>query len=1127
MNTDDGIWFEMLPVSYRKKVSHNNDNERRTSKMWLLKPVNFVILRYAALIFTQHMTIQSKNVRLIAIVVFIIVMGVSSVFGQITDTRYFYGSSLTQESRLVYERGLLTRSRLLLEETLRDYDYFPAYDKAQLLLALQSATSKNFTASDDILVRFLTERPLSPLVPQAHALRGFVAFEQQKMDKAADRFAKSAESCSTQYNIRNDSLYLDIAAVSTFWRGVAQAKVGLYDSAAASYKKCYTQYPKNAIADDALFYDGLLQENSNEPVNALTTFSKYRADYPMRNNVVAAAVREAQNRLKRRQSSLALVVLESAESARNNSINDEARAMSGYEKQTNADQASEEINFLRGEAYNLLARYEDALVSYSQFLQDYPHSALANQARLGAGWAYLHQQNYDKAIGLFTAVIDSISDVVSPVRSAAQLYRTIAWKKSNKREEAYRELSTLSVQSGYPYLAQVLMELGQMYYEDAKYTESRRALERGERESSDGFISARIQLLLGNAYLEERLYPKAAQAFSSAEFLAKNSTVELMPLKDAILAEARLKEGIALAQAGKEKDAIPSLMAFRAEHGEDSRQDEALFWLGECFYKSDMFSNADISYRDLVDNFPKSDRREESLYGLGWTHFRQQRFDASGKWFGQLVKEFPKTVYAAEALARKGDGHYVQRQFAAAAQAYEDAAKRASDGPEGRYAAYQLGHALRRSGQTEKAIEVFRAYVKKYPRSDNADYALFSVGLIRLQMQQYESAINDFQKFIEAYPQSNLLSRAQYHIGDCYYNQGNYGTAISEYKKVVDQFPTSAYAGDAVIGIQYCYESMGKDDAADSVTAAFIQNNPRSGEAEKIYGMRAYKFYSGKRFTDAVKEYENYLKTYPNTENGAEALFYLGKSYINSGNTMKAEQSMDDLVKKYPKNTFAHLGLLELGLMRLRMNEATKADSLFSVVEKLYPDSISAAQAIFEKSAIAYARGDTGAALRGFRKVATKFSTTEFGDQSAYRVAMYWRVRGKFDSARVYFSQLALREENPYIAAESQYRIGELYLRERKHNEALAAFIVARDKFSSIEDWFTLSMLGLGECYEYLTQIDAAKDVYATLQELRKDDDYGKTAAARLRRLKKGNFPPQKQIPNDSTSQQDKGGNRE
>ncbi|MBK7985999.1 MAG: tetratricopeptide repeat protein [Ignavibacteria bacterium] len=1071
------------------------------------------------------MTIQSKNVRLFAIVAFAIVIGVTSVFGQITETRYFYGSSLTQDSRLVYEKGLLTRSRLLLEETLRDYDYFPAYDKAQLLLALQSTTSKNFGSADEILLRFLAERPLSPLVPQAHALRGFIAFEQQKMNNAAERLTQSIDAGVQQFRVRNDSLYLHIAAVSTFWRGVAQAKLGLYDSASVSYKECYTQYPKNAIADDALFYDGLLQENSNEPVNALALFSKYRTDYSLRNNVVAASVREAQNRLKRRQSTLALVVLESAESARKNSINEESRELSGYEIQTNADNAGEEIVFLRGEAYNLLERYDDALLSYNQFLQDYPHSPVVHQARLGAGWAYLHRQNYDKAIELFTMVIDSVSDIVSPVRSAAQLYRTIAWKKNNKREEAYRELSTLSVQSGYPYLAQSLMELGQMYYEDGKYTEARRALERGERESSDGFISARIQLLLGNAYLEERLYAKAAQAFSSAEFLAKNSTLELMPLKNIVLAEARLKEGIALAQSGKHKDAISSLMAFRADHNSDSRQDEALFWLGECFYKSDMFSNADISYHDLIDNYPKSNRREESLYGLGWTHFRQQRFDASGKWFGQLVKEFPKTEFGAEALARKGDGHYVQRQFAAAAQAYEDASKRAPNGPEGRYAAYQFGHALRRSGQTDKAIEVFRNYVKKYPRSDKADYALFSVGLIRFQMQQYDVAINDFQKFIEAYPQSILLPRAQYHIGDCYYNQGNYATAILEYKKVVDQFPTSSYAGNAVIGIQYCYESMGKSDVADSVTAAFIQKNPLSGSSEEITRLRGYKFYSGKRFSDAVNEYENYLKTYPNAENAAEALFYLGKSYINSGNTMKAEQSMDNLVKKYPKNTFAHLGILELGLMRLRLNEATKADSLFSVVEKLYPDSISAAQAVFEKSSIAYTRGDTAAALRGFRKVASKFAATEFGDQSAYRVAMYWRIRGKFDSARVYFSQLALREENPYIAAESQYRIGELYLRERKHTEALAAFIVARDKFSSIEDWFTLSMLGLGECYEYLSQIDAAKDVYATLQELRKYDDYGKTAAARLRRLKKGNYPPPINLPQkDSPNKQEKGG---
>lgn len=1074
---------------------------------------------------SAHTITFMTYVRLTACAIIALAIHINSLFSQVIEPGYPYASSLTQDGKVVYENGLLTRSRVMLEESVRRFEHFPAYDKAQMLNALQNTASKNFKKADEVLLTLLTERPFSPVVPSAHLLRGMIAFEQNKLEKANANFKDALANAEGQFIIRKDSLYIDVAATSLFWRGVSQAKIGINDSASAMYKKCYSRFPEHYLADDALFYDGLAAINNNDALSGIALFSKYKSNYPKRNNLVAANIREAQNRLRRRQAAMTLVILENAESARQQSETEELRQISGYELQTHAETASEEIVFLRGEALSQLQRFEDALSAYRQLLQMNPRSALSHQAHLGAGWSLLNLRNFDEAIKEFTVVIDSVQDPTSQVRSAAQLYRAVAWKSSGKKDEAYREFSSLSVQSGYPYLAQILLELGQMYYEDGKYTEARKTLERGERESSDGFISARIQLLLGNAYLEERVFGKAAQAFSSAEFLAKNSTVELMPQRDVILAESRLKQGIALAQANRQREAIAYLTAFRAEHGEDQRQDEALFWLGECFYKTDMFANADVSFRDLVENYSKSERREEALYGLGWTHFRQKRFDASGKWFEKLVREYPKTDFATEALARKGDGHFLERQFAAAAKSYEEAAKRAPSSPEGKYCAYQLGHALRRSGQLDRAVETFRQYVKKYPRSSNADYALFSIGLIRFQEQKYDNAINDFRTFIEAYPQSSMVPRAQYQIGDCYYNQENYQAAITEYKKVMSQFPTSPYAGTAVMGIQYCLESLGQSDAADSLTAEFVKSNPLSGASEEITRMRGYKFYSGKRFSDAVSEYENYLKTYPNTENAAEAMFYLGKSYISSGNTLKAEQAIDDLVKKYPINVYAHMGILELGLMRLRMNDATKADSLFTVLETKYPDSSSAAQAVFEKSVIAFTKGDTARALNGFTKVSTKFPSSEFGDQSLYRIAMYWRVRGQFDSARTHFSKLAIREENPLVAAEAQYRIGELYLRERKHNEALTAFTTARDKFSTVEDWFTLSMLGLGECYEYLGQIDAAKDVYATLQELRKEDDYGRTAAARLRRLKKGNYPNQVQQPPKDTTNAKHGGN--
>ena len=44
-------------------------------------------------------------------------------------------------------------------------------------------------------------------------------------------------------------------------------------------------------------------------------------------------------------------------------------------------------------------------------------------------------------------------------------------------------------------------------------------------------------------------------------------------------------------------------------------------------------------------------------------------------------------------------------------------------------------------------------------------------------------------------------------------------------------------------------------------------------------------------------------------------------------------------------------------------------------------------------------------------------------------------------------------------------------------------------------------MLGLGEIYERIGQIDAARDIYQTIIEIREDDEFGKTATQRLKRL--------------------------
>jgi TolA-binding protein len=93
--------------------------------------------------------------------------------------------------------------------------------------------------------------------------------------------------------------------------------------------------------------------------------------------------------------------------------------------------------------------------------------------------------------------------------------------------------------------------------------------------------------------------------------------------------------------------------------------------------------------------------------------------------------------------------------------------------------------------------------------------------------------------------------------------------------------------------------------------------------------------------------------------------------------------------------------------------------------------------------------------------------------------------------------------DNPALAAEAAYRIAELWQSQGNCTAAADTFSIVLDRFEGIEDWYTLSLLGLAECAEAQGDRAKARELYQTIMILRPDDDFGRTAAARRRRLEK------------------------
>lgn len=1038
--------------------------------------------------------------KLIAAWVAVVVISSSWGYAQLLPPYNEYGTQIVDQGSELFENELVRKAEYLLIENLKKYPETPSNDKAKLLQAEIDYVSGNYKIADGKLAEFIQLRANSPFVPLAALRRGYIALGQRDYAKSAELFRSSVVYSNKDFKERGDSTYAEYAHKGLFFQAFALAHLGRYDEAMPIFNECAEKNPNGIYSDEAIYYIARTYELNNKFDSALVYYRKVQESYPRSNLQLISYIREANDNLALRRPARALIALERADNILNHTESKDSIGLT-YEPQDFASTAREKIMYLRGEAYNGIGNYQEALKTFKAFNGTFAESDLQELVWLGAGWASLNLGANTEALEYYDKIITK-GDEDSKVKPMAQLYRVVALKRSGDTAQARRELSSLSVLPTYPYQGLVLLELGQIHYEAHEFDIARKTLERAEREVGDGRTAVRIHLLLGATYMELKMWERAQSEYRKAEKIAAKSDYVYMPGKDWYLSEAKLKLGMCLVQSLMPHEAIPMLTEFIGKNKGDSRLEEAIFWLSEAYYKTDLLKNAQESYSKLLKEFPQGDRREEAYYGLGWSYFRQKEFGKSSQTFAQMLKEFPDSKYAVEVLTRQADGYYLEKKYADAANSYRQAAKKSPGTEEGQYAAFQLCDALYKQGQFEQAITSLLDFVRVYNKSSFAPNALYLIGWIRFQQKKFPEAIDNFTFLMNSYAQSALVPRAYYAIGDSYYNLGNFEEAIKNYKIVIESFPTNELAPEAIKSIQYCLIALGRGDEAIQIANQYVQTNPDSPFAPDFQKKLGQMFYQGKKYGDAVTEFQKFVDKNPSNQDVPEVLYWMAKSYESLDENDKALDAYSRVVKQYPQSNYAPDAMLESALLYLELADIDRADSTFLAIQKIYAKDETAANAGYERAIMKYRLGDTATAIAQFTAVADSFPNSDFAAQSRYRLGMHYRSRGDNDSARKQFEYIADLPNNPMLSAEAQYRIGELWMRDKNYEQAIEAFTKVKDKFEGNEDWFSLSLLGLGEAYEMQEEWDKAREIYNAAVQIRPEDDFGKTAKSRLKRIK-------------------------
>jgi TolA-binding protein len=97
----------------------------------------------------------------------------------------------------------------------------------------------------------------------------------------------------------------------------------------------------------------------------------------------------------------------------------------------------------------------------------------------------------------------------------------------------------------------------------------------------------------------------------------------------------------------------------------------------------------------------------------------------------------------------------------------------------------------------------------------------------------------------------------------------------------------------------------------------FVLASCSSGPSKRAFGpySEAETFYRQANYPKAIEKYQEYLTSFPQGNLAATAEYYIGKSYLAAGDTVKARESFERVAAKFPKTSWGAFAKEQLEIL--------------------------------------------------------------------------------------------------------------------------------------------------------------------------------------------------------------------
>ncbi len=541
------------------------------------------------------------------------------------------------------------------------------------------------------------------------------------------------------------------------------------------------------------------------------------------------------------------------------------------------------------------------------------------------------------------------------------------------------------------------------------------------------------------------------------------------------------------------------------EHPKHSQRELILRHSAQARFRTGRYAACLALCADYLSDYPKHPEAAAVVFLRGESQFFLEKYGDAVSTFEQFLKANPVHAQALAARMHIGEGHFFNKKWEDALAAFDDLADKKRTGTVFQQYDFLVGSCHYQLEAWDKAVVSFQLFTSRFPKGQNADTALMKTGFALEAQKQTDNALSVYEQLAENFPKSIHYSQAALKAGGLQFEAKQYA------KVQITLKPIAQKKGDpnqplAIYFLGFASAETGKTDEAIVWLEQLANEFPKDPNAAEARLKTGDLQFSAEKFEVAQKTYEKFLGDFPTHKRVDDARFHLGNVLASqekwdaatkrfhavgensewrtkalyqsawcerkAGRAANAREQYEGLISNHSESPEAANAKLELAELEY---EAAKYKDAIGRLEKLIETDTDRRRLALAQFRLAHCHSrlkDWEKAGEAFQTFLTKNPRHELTRKVRLGLGRVQIEQGEDADALRSLSSAVRGGERDEVGAEAQFLRGEIYLAQKKFDEAIAEY-AKLEAFKLFEEWQAdgffgqaLALEGKGEAEE-------------------------------------------------------------